>query len=426
MEDEEEWMTTVKDMVSMMKLSDEFRHSLLKSMLIGEKFSYTKKFDDSLRSEIQMVCEILKRKIDNIDNKIKALREKMLLTIETSCDGVRRGIENLTQKKRGFERKQRKLEAQNRERLFRFLNRPLQNLLKDTPKVWRNRFLKHLEDNKDHKAGEHVRGDAFEDLVFKSIQDRLRDVDHLEVYQNVYIVSPDEILEGDKAELDVIIIDKNTYEVVTLIEVKRSFVSLPSGLKNVPKICRSTKFVLSELKGRVELRSSKRNAKAKYSFSPDLYVIGVGFLIDEDTCDTTIQNHLEASLVSHIISKNEIFERATFDETKGIVSISCPKDDDDTFSFGKYYKNCWIFCDKEDLACDKDEEEDKKNDEKPINNTKTLVNDALSKAGFAKRPILIPIDLMQNISIESFVSYALNSLASRRKMFELLRSATFT
>ena len=53
--------------------------------------------------------------------------------------------------------------------------------------------------------------------------------------------------------------------------------------------------------------------------------------------------------------------------------------------------------------------------------TKRLVNDALVSAGFERRPILVPKDLMQNITIESFVSHVLNALASRRKMVDLLR-----
>ena len=110
--------------------------------------------------------------------------------------------------------------------------------------------------SKEDEVGEHMSGDAYEDSVFNAIRKRLKDFEYLEVLQNVHVVC-DEIVEGVKSELDVIVIDKKRRKVVTLIEVKRSFVSLPSGLNNVPKIHATTRFVLSKLKDRVELEINK-------------------------------------------------------------------------------------------------------------------------------------------------------------------------
>ena len=135
---------------------------------------------------------------------------------------------------------QKKLSHHGSKNLFRISIRRLSTLLKDVPTVWKSRFLKYMQ-SKEDEGGEHMSGDAYEDSVFNAIRKRLKDFEYLEVLQNVHVVC-DEIVEGVKSELDVIVIDRKRRQVVTLIE-ETFFVSLPSGLNNVPKIHPTTRFV---------------------------------------------------------------------------------------------------------------------------------------------------------------------------------------
>ena len=409
-DEKDEWETQ-KKMISMMKLSDEFRIQLIRAML-KEEDTYEKIFDRAMKDEIANVADMFQERIDKMSIKIAMMKEN-IAKMPSKADGLRRGVENLTKIRKTLEERKMCVASLNRENLFRISIRRLSTLLKDVPTVWKSRFLKYMQSKEDER-GEHMSGDAYEDSVFNTIRRRLQDFEHLEVLQNVHVIC-DEIVEGVKSELDVIVIDRKRRQVVTLIEVKRSFVSLPSGLNNVPKIHPTTRFVLSKLKDRVELRSTKHldDTEQLYSFSPDMHVVGVGFLIDEETCDSTIRTHLEASMISYLCKERLTFKSSTFDKTgDGVVTVSRPEFEGDFegFSFESYGRDCWIFRKKF------------KEVTSSSNDTKTLVNDALKSAGFERRPILVPKDLMQHIPIESFVPYVLNSLASRRKMLDLLRS----
>ena len=408
--EKDEWETQ-KKMISMMKLSDEFRVRLIRAML-KEEDTYEKKSDLAMKDEIASVKDTFRERIDKMNNKIAMMKENMA-KMPSKADGLRRGVENLTKIRNTLEQQKNSIASLKAQNLFRILIHQLSPLLKDVPSVWKSRFLKYMQ-SKEDEVGEHMGGDAYEDSVFNAIRKRLKDFEYLEVLQNVHVVC-DEIVEGVKSELDVIVIDRKRRQVVTLIEVKRSFVSLPSGLNNVPKIHATTRFVLSKLKDRVELRSTKHldDTEQLYSFSPDMHVVGVGFLIDEETCDSTIRTHLEASLISYLCKERLAFKSSTFDKTgDGIVSVSTHAFEGDYrgFSFESYGTDCWIFRKKF------------KEVTSSSNDTKTLVNDALKRAGFERRPILVPKDLMQHVPIESFTAYVLNALASRRKMLELLRS----
>ena len=236
----DEWETQ-KKMISMMKLSDEFRIRLIRAMLKEEEDTYEKKSDLAMKDEIANVKDMFRERIDKMNIKIAMMKENMA-KMSSKADGLRRGVENLTKIRNTLEQQKNSIASLKAEHLFRILIHQLSPLLKDVPSVWKSRFLKYMQ-SKEDEVGEHMSGDAYEDSVFNAIRKRLQDFEYLEVLQNVHVVC-DEIVEGVKSELDVIVIDRKRRQVVTLIEVKRSFVSLPSGLNNVPKIHATTRFVL--------------------------------------------------------------------------------------------------------------------------------------------------------------------------------------
>ncbi len=221
------------------------------------------------------------------------------------------------------------------------------------------------------------------------------------------------------------IIDTELREIVTLVEVKRSYVSITSGLRNIPQFEEGTKFDLGEKKGKTYLIQKK---KGTYSFSRDLHVVGVGFLIDKDKVDTQIRRYLEEIFISHLVRRGIFFERVEYE--KDSKTVSCRgKVSPDVFRFHKHSQNCWVYCgddnveEKEEDEKDEDGKEEEEEEEKDSHTTTVArVNYSLSNSGFLKRPIKIPSDLAREMTIEMVVANALGSLASRKKMREILEN----
>lgn len=455
-EEEEEAM---KDFVCnfKMKISDKLRIAFIESILKNES---PPSFDDSIdrimKDQIEIVLKIYTGKVETLENKIKNMKlQRERAKAEKKKNGLEKGILNLTNQKNMTELKKKSIESLDRKTVFIYLRSLFCELLKDVPILWRSIFLENMDSVGVCIEGAKVSGDEYENQVFYALYRSLKDYTHLKVLQNV-LISSNQIRDGMKSELDVIvrffffffnlfetllfsclfltnlqiqllsfshqIIDTELCEIVTLVEVKRSYVSITSGLRNIPQFEEGTKFDLGEKKGKTYLIQKK---KGTYSFSRDLHVVGVGFLIDKDKVDTQIRRYLEEIFISHLVRRGAFFERVEYE--KDSKTVSCRGEvNPDVFRFHKHSQNCWVYCGDDNVE-EKEEDgkdEDEKEEEEKDSHTTTVarVNYSLSNSGFLKRPIKIPSDLARKMTIEMVVANALGSLASRKKMREILEN----
>eukprot|EP00940_MAST-03C_sp_MAST-3C-sp2_P000882 g882.t1 len=470
-------MTLLKD--GKLRISDALRNSIFQAILGGEP-NY-----EPLRGVLKSAADDIMQGVSKLQAKLKKIQAQIKRKRENGkgedCKGLLKGFENIdkmVRPKRLYAEKVRAIEPKT---LYEFMVRSCKVLIAHVPHDWRTILLNgFMSSDESSDIGRHEDGSKYEEKVLAAL--RRGCGERFRVDGNVHLTAPG-LQQGKKTEFDALITDTRTNTVVAIIEVKRSYVALMHGVGNVPfnVFGEGFKYVRTELRKKQTFKHSTKEGDVTFARRP--LILGVAFHVRSKR--ETILNQMRSEIIAfrsyypkpgNAQYAREHFRRGGVDlsplslfpmpKETGLAAVSSGKrpfsmvelvgvrkdsagafetcksvtiqskvpagadGSDRTFvhpvnqlKCGSFAQNFWVpgadacTTDESSHAAAKDIDEDSADD------VRHMLETALSKANFVRKPLDVPRDLLENIDFAFFCKTVVNGFASCVSIRSVLKDA---
>jgi len=251
--------------------------------------------------------------IANHQKKLNGFRKQIAILTANGkedskrCKGLERGFENvkrLRETKIRWVNRVRKIDYVS---LFDVLMKICGTFLNHITREWRSTLLRgYLMNDAPANIVPGEDGDKYEAVVIEALEKACAKAG-FKVLSNVHLSAPSVLIEGQKTEFDVLVVEEKTKMIVAILEVKRAYYSLTSGTGNIPfqAFGPERKYELRD-RGRIQmLQLDQKRGDTMFLASPVIF--GVGFL-----CDRSFDSALK-QLQSEIVAWRSFYRNEPCD-----------------------------------------------------------------------------------------------------------------
>ena len=446
----------------------ELKKAILSSLMWSEDYGNVR--------IIQSILESILLKLDKNNQKTRCELEKQKETCQTienekKRNGKLRGIENRMKLLRRKMAKANALREMIKDETFKgaysFLVDLCRPWVEHIPKHWRQWLIDGFR-----AAGEGLpqedkeSGDKYEARVFKTVS-RGCEGTRYKVERNLNLSVP--IAPGQKSEMDVVVVERETEKIVSVVEVKRSYVALPHGTGNLPYdlFGPDNRYKRTKRGKETYLKSNKTGS---VTFVPRPLVLGVAFFLDETLSERLVRDCWAEVISSRCRKHEEDPSRDVFyfypDGAKDLAGVRLYSDDEDIqraiekgerlsqeqmkhcfvklsctyktadgaevnvrpldqLKCGPHAKNFWIPSEvaavESDEVVDIGSKVDGASSADDGDEIESVMNRAMRNAGFVRRPLDIPDTALDRIRWVYFCKIVVNSIAGKSAICEAIK-----